>query len=230
MAMQTDIRRAGTRFDALPSGGDRTKAFRAAKRHSARVRVLRLLLPFTALCAVGLYFLPSRLAIRTKDGEASVEDVVVTSGGLTMVNPRMKGVNEKYGVYDIRADHAVQQAKNPELMNLVTISADITSKAGEKTTLTAPTGIYQSKLEELTFDNGVLIGGDAGMSGTLKTAVAYMQEHKLISHDPVDLAFHETTIKAQSMTLYTAEGRAIFEGNVKVHMLRKPKGANNGPQ
>jgi lipopolysaccharide export system protein LptC len=230
MAIQSDIRQAGARFAGLPSGGNRAKAFSAAKRHSARVKMLRMLLPLGAACAGGLYFLPSRISIATKDGEASIESIAVTSGGLKMVNPRMKGVNEKFGVYDIKADHATQQAKNPELMNLTTISAEITSKEGEKTILTAPSGIYHSKLEELTFDNGVLIGGQAGMSGTLKTATAFMQAHKLISNDPVDLAYHGTTIKAQSMTLYTSEGRAIFEGNVKVHLERQPKGAGNDPK
>jgi lipopolysaccharide export system protein LptC len=230
MAIQTHIRQAPARFAGLPSGGDRTKAFRAAKRHSARVRMLRLLFPVGAVCAMGMYFLPSRISVAIKDGEASVESLEVSSGGLKMVNPRIKGVHEKYGVYDIKADHATQQAKNPELMNLTSISAEITSKTGEITVLTAPSGLYHSKQEELTFDNGVVIGGEAGISGTLKTATAFMQAHKLISHDPVDLAFHGTTIKAQSMTLYSGEGRAIFEGNVKVHLERKPKEAGNEGQ
>jgi lipopolysaccharide export system protein LptC len=230
MAIQTDIRRAPVRFAGLPSGGDRTKAFRAAKRHSARVKVLRLLLPVCAVCATGLYFLPSRLSVAIKDGEASIESIEVSTGGLKMVNPRIKGVHEKYGVYDIRAESSTQQAKNPELMNLNTISAEITSKEGEKTILTAPSGIYHSKQEELTFDKGVVIGGEAGISGTLKTATAFMQSNQLISHDPVDLAFRGSTIKAQTMTLYSGEGRAIFEGNVRVHLERKPKGAGNDGQ
>lgn len=230
MAIQTHIREAPTRFAGLPSGGDRTKAFRAAKRHSARVKMLRVLLPLIAVCSTGLYFLPSRISVAIDGGEASIESIEVSTGGLKMVNPRMNGVNEKYGVYDIKADHALQQVKNPDLMNLTSISAKITSKTGEITVLTAPTGIYQQKLEELTFDNGVVIGGDAGMSGTLKTATAFMQAHKLVSHDPVDLAFRDTTIKADSMTLYSSEGRAVFEGNVKVHLERKPKGPGKDGQ
>ena len=230
MAIQTDIRTASARFAGLPSGGDRTKAFRAAKRHSARVKSLRLLLPICAVCATGLYFLPSRISVPTKDGELSIESLDVSSGGLKMVNPRFKGVHEKHGTYDMRADHATQQIKNPELMTLDTITAEVISKAGEKTTLTAPSGIFHSKKEELTFDNGVVIGGEAGMSGTLKTATAFLQSNMLISRDPVDLAFHGTTIKAQSMTLYSNEGRALFEGGVKVHLVRKPKGAGNDVQ
>ncbi len=141
MAIQTDIRQAPVRFAGLPSGGDRTKAFRAAKRHSARVRMLRLVLPICAVFAIGLYFMPSRIAVPIKDGEASIESIEVSTGGLKMVNPRIKGVHEKYGVYDIKADSSTQQAKNPELMNLNTITAEITSKEGEKTILTAPSGI-----------------------------------------------------------------------------------------
>jgi len=230
MAIQTDIRPARPRFAGLPSGGDRAKAFRAAQRHSALVRLLRLLLPVSAIGAAGLYFLPSGLSVQIKGGEASVDSVDVISGGLKMMNPRIKGVHEKYGVYDIRAENATRQLKDVDLMNLNSISAEITSKTGELTILTAPTGIYQAKLEELTFDNGVVIGGDGGISGTLKTATAFMQGHRLVSHDPVDLTFHGTNIQAQSMTLFSSEGRAVFEGKVKVHMEPKAKGAGKDAQ
>ena len=52
-----------------------------------------------------------------------------------------------------------------------------------------------------------------------------MQSNMLISKDPVDLAFHNSTIKAQSMTYYSSEGRAVFEGSVRVHLERKVEGA-----
>jgi lipopolysaccharide export system protein LptC len=134
-------------------------------------------------------------------------------------------VHEKYGVYDIRAEYALQQVKNPELMNLNVINADVVAPNGQRTVLRAPSGIFHSKLEELTFDNGVDISGDSGMSGRLKTATAYMKENLLVSKDPVDLAFHNSTIKAQSMTYYSKEGRAVFEGSVRVHLERKVEGA-----
>jgi len=218
MAIQSQIRFAG-----LPDAGDRSKAFRAAKRHSGRVQVLRWLLPVAAVSVACAYFVPTKFSATIGGGEASVDSIDISSGGLKMVNPRIKGVHEKHGVYDIKADHATQQVKNPELITLNIITADLTSPSGGKTKLTAPSGIFHSKQEELTFDNGVDIGGDAGISGRLKTATAFMQSNKLISTDPVDLAFHNSTIKAQSMIYYSAESRAIFEGGVKVHLERKPE-------
>jgi lipopolysaccharide export system protein LptC len=106
------------------------------------------------------------------------------------------------------------------MITLNTVSAEITSKIGEKTTLAAPSGLFHSKKEELTFDNGVTIGGNAGFSGQLKTATAFFQSNKLISTDPVDLAFRSSTIKARSMIFYSSESRAIFEGGVRVHLER----------
>jgi lipopolysaccharide export system protein LptC len=219
MATPLNVRPAQLRFGGL-TAADRTGAFRAARRHSALVRLLKMLLPAGAVGVVALYILPSQLSIRTKLGEASVQAIDVNSGGIRMVNPRIKGVHEKYGVYDIRADSSVQHVDQPELMDFDIINAEIVSPQGEKTVLTAPNGIYHTKKEEMTFNNGVDIGGDAGISGKLKTATAFMQENRLISKDPVQLALHGHTILADSAEVWTSEKRAVFTGNVKVHLER----------
>ncbi len=225
MATQAYIRSVPARFAGLPNAGDRVKAFHQAKRHSMFVKLLRRLLPLAAVCIAALYFLPSGLSVQTKLGEAKVDSVDLSDGGLKMVNPRIKGANEKYGVYDVRAEYATQHANNPELITLNKITANIVSKAGQRTTLEASSGLYESKQQELTFDNGVTIGGDAGLKGKLKTAKAFLQTNMLISKDPVDLAFHSSTIKAQTMTLYSSESRATFQGNVRVHLERTQEGS-----
>lgn len=221
MAIQSQST-ALTRFRGLPQAADRTRAFRAALRHSAMVRFLRFALPVAALGISGLYALPGQIKVAVKGGEVTA-NVDVSREGLKMINPRLKGVHEKHGTYDVRADFATQNVKNPELIALNKINADLVSKEGKKTTMTAPSGLYHSKKEELTFDNGVVIGGDGGMTGKLKTATAFIQNHVLISPDPVELSFHDSTIQAQSMTLYTDESRVIFTGDVRVHLERAPK-------
>lgn len=225
MAIDTQIRSGPIRFGGLPGASDRSKALRAAKRHSAQVRAMRWLFPFLAVCTVALYFVPMQYSVDVAGGTATVEKLEVGSGGLKMVNPRFNGVHEKHGVYNVRADYALQQVTNPDLMNLNVINADVVAPNGQRTVLKAPSGLFHSKQEELTFDNGVVIDGDSGMSGRLKTATVFMKNNLLISKDPVDLAFHNSTIKAQSMTYYSSEGRAVFEGSVRVHLERKVEGA-----
>jgi lipopolysaccharide export system protein LptC len=224
MAIQPRMQRerGAARFSGISGGGDRTRAFRAAKRHSVLVRTLRLLCPLVALSIAGLYFLPSRITVEVEGGQASVDEVVISEGSLKMVNPRINGVHERHGVYDIRADTATQQVANPDLITLNTVHGELVSKKGEKTTLVAPSGLFDSKQEQLTFDTGLTIGGDAGYSGQLQTATAFFKDNKLVSTDPVALAFRNTTINAEAMTFYSSEKRAIFTGNVRVHLEREP--------
>jgi lipopolysaccharide export system protein LptC len=220
MATQLHVHPAQMRFGGITAAPDRTRAFRAARRHSVMVRVLKLGLPVAALAAIGLYVLPSQLTIKTKEGEASVQSIDIASGGLRMMHPRMKGIHDKLGTYDIRADSGLQHVQEPGVMTFDKIDADIVSPQGQKTTLTAPSGIFQSKLEELTFDNGAIIGGESGIAGKLKTATVYMKENRLISKDPVTLSLHGHVITADSVQVWNSESRAIFTGNVKVHLER----------
>jgi len=231
MAIQPRMQRerSAARFSGISGGGDRTRAFRAAKRHSAFVRVLRLACPLAALAIAGLYFMPSKITVDVEGGQASIDDIVISEGSLKMVNPRINGVHDKHGVYDIRADTATQQVTNPDLITLNTVQGELVSKKGEKTTLIAPAGLFDSKKEQLTFDTGLTIGGDAGYSGQLQTATAYFKDNKLVSTDPVALAFRNTTINAEAMTFYSSEKRAIFTGNVRVHLEREPAKKSNAP-
>lgn len=222
MATQLHVHPAQMRYGGIMPAPDRKRAFRAARLHSWLVSFMKLGLPLAALGVGALYILPSQLQVPVGPGVASVQAINIASGGLKMMNPRYQGVHEKYGVYDIRAESALQQVKAPEIMHFDKINAEIVSKEGEKTTLTAPSGIFHSKQEELTFDNGVTIGGEAGIAGQLKTAKAFMKENRLISKDPVSLAYHGHTIQSDSVEVWSGENRAIFTGNVKVHLERTP--------
>jgi lipopolysaccharide export system protein LptC len=214
-----------TRFSSLPSrsANDRAKAFRNAKRHSALVKLLRFALPCVAIVLSGLYLIPNKVTVKVEGGEASIESIELSQGGLKMVNPRINGVHEKHGVYDIRADDATQHIKNPELITLNNISAKLTSKANENTLLTADSGVFHSKKEELSFTTDVIISGNAGFAGKLKSATAFLQANKLISTEPVEFSFRSSTISAGSMTFFSSDRRVLFEGGVKVHLKRTPE-------
>ncbi|MBX2805241.1 MAG: hypothetical protein KTR19_04635 [Hyphomicrobiales bacterium] len=225
MALQNNTRQLPipARFSSLRTGGDRAMALRQARRHSLLVGFLRFALPALTLGIGGLYFIPHNVVIDTSVGKATIDTVEFADGGLKMVNPRINGAHAKHGVYDIRAVDATQQVTNPELITLNTLSATLKSKQEENTTLDAPSGIFHSKKEELTFTQGLTIGGDAGFSGKLQTATAFLQTNMLITKDPVEFSFHSSTIKANSMTLYSSEKRVIFEGGVRVRLERAPE-------
>jgi lipopolysaccharide export system protein LptC len=222
MVTQLNVSPAQSRFGGLLTAPDRSRAFRAAKRHSGLVRVLKLCLPLGTAGLVSLYLLPARLSLDVPGGgQASVQQIVIAQGGLKMVNPRYKGINEKNGAYDIQAESALQHISDPDLISFDKINAELLSPQGQKTLLTAPSGIFQRIKQEFTFDNTVTIGGEAGISGQLKTATAFMKENRLISNDPVVLGFHGHRVASDRVEFFNAEKRVIFTGNVRVHLERQ---------
>lgn len=204
-------------------GRDREREFRRAMRHSVLVRVLRVLLPLTAAGVLSLYALPSllRVSVDKGRGEASVRAVTLEAGSLKMLQPRVTGVNDNNDAYEFVADSATQASRTAETMYLQKISGHITGHDGAITLLTAPDGVHNSKAEEMTFNNGAVVTRDPDFTATFKTATAFMKQQKVISKTPVVVRLHESTIEADGMTLFWNEQRAIFEGNVRTHILRQ---------
>ena len=172
--------------------------------------------------SLSLYALPSmlRTTIDKGRGTASVRGIGLEDGKLKMLEPHIKGVNERGQAYDVIADTATQAPSNPDVMYLVNIRGKMTGADGKVSTLTAPDGVHDDKADQMTFNNGAKVTRDGGMSADFQTATAFMKQQTMISKTPVIVRLHESTINAESMTLNWGEQRAMFEGNVKTHIER----------
>jgi lipopolysaccharide export system protein LptC len=214
------------------SRDNRAREFGRAKRHSARVRALKIILPLAAAGIVSLYALPAFLSISIDDGrgKATVRAITLEAGSLKMLEPRIKGVNEKQDAYDFIADSATQASKDADVMYLDKIRGKVTGQDGKVTTLNAPNGVHNNKADEMTFNNGVVVKREPDMTATLQTATAFMKQQTVISKTPVIVRLRESTIHSDSMTLYWGEQRAIFEGNVRTHIERQPAEAGSPSQ
>jgi lipopolysaccharide export system protein LptC len=214
---------AFSRLEARRQDARREREFRRAGRHSYIVRTFKIILPLMAAGILSLYALPSLLkkSIDHGRGTASVRAVTVEAGALKMIEAHVKGVNEQGDAYDLVADTATQAAKNADVMYLQVIRGKMTGLDGKISTLTAPDGINNNKTEEMTFNNGAVVTREPGMSATFKTATAYMKQQMVISKTPVTVRLHESTILADTMTLWWSDQRAIFEGHVRTHVERQ---------
>ena len=203
----------------------RAREFRRAKRHSVLVRALKALLPVMAAGIVSLYALPSffKVSIDKGRGTASVRTVTLDAGALKMLDPHVKGVNERNEPYDFFADSATQSSKSAEEMFLDNVRGHMTGQDGKITTLTAPNGLYNNKADRMTFNNGVVVKREPDMTATFQTATALIKQQSVTSKTPVAVRLHESTIHADSMTMFWGEQRAIFEGNVRTHLERNPE-------
>lgn len=211
---------------------EREREFLRARRHTARVRRLKILLLLMAAGILSLYALPSLLktSIDGGRGVATIRGVTLEQGALKMLEPRIKGVNEKGDAYDYIADSATQASKDADVMYLVNIRGNVIGHDGKVTTLTAPDGLHYNKADEMVFNNGAVVTRESGMTATFQTATAYMKQQMVVSKTPVVVRLRESTIHADSMTLFWGDQRAIFEGNVKTHAERQPAASDGAPQ
>lgn len=226
MAFATMPARANKRPTGLTRGDPaRDREFRIARHHSVRVSVLKVLLPIMAAACLSLYVLPYffRVSIDGGKGTASVRTVTLEAGSLKMLDPHVKGVNERNEPYDFWADSATQASKDADEMYLENVRGHMTGQDGKITTLTAPNGLHNNKTDQMTFNNGVVVTREPDSTAEFQTATAFIKQQTVISKTPVIVRLHESTIHAQSMTMYWGEQRAIFEGNVRTHLERKPE-------
>lgn len=218
MSVEADHGGRSRGFVVQLSAEDRARAFRAARRHSIVVKVLKVLLPSAALVMVGLYFVPTRLSLEIGGATASLEGVSVESGNLKMVNPKLSGRHPDYGRYEIRADTALQNVETPQKVALDEVTGSLVSPDGDTTRLQALSGLFDTEARRLTFEEGVSIEGRAGLAVELRSATVDFNEQLIVSNEPVSMQFRGSRIDADSVRLETGRARVLFSGDVKVRL------------
>jgi hypothetical protein len=147
------------------SAEEHDRAFSSAARHSRNVAVLRKALPIVAVLILATYFISTRLSVTVGGVTASVSGVEVSDGNLRMVNPTLKGVDKKNGAYVVSADYADQDMKNPKLIKLHAIKAELTTDQKSWSRMQAIRGLFNSET------------GDAGRHSCLDQLGHHRQAH-----------------------------------------------------
>ncbi len=99
-------------------------AYAMAKRHSARVRRLKVALPIAAT-AISLAFIGVSLARTWIPDEVSLQSASIEDGKIVMEKPALAGRNNKGFDYSMNADRALQDISSPNLMTLEKVLAAV---------------------------------------------------------------------------------------------------------
>lgn len=208
---------------AVALAPDRVKAIATARRHSRMVRILRLMLPICALATLGLYFLSSKISISIGDMQASVGDVQLSRDSLRMINPKLEGVTQDDGAYELTADYAEQEVGNMQTLRLHVVKAELSQPKDAWSKLTAPKGTFDSKKESLELYGGINISTSTGMTAKLERADIDLKTQVISSKVPVEVEATEGTLTAQTLEIKTTQKRILFSGDVRVHIDRAAK-------
>jgi lipopolysaccharide export system protein LptC len=199
------------------------RAFRAAGRHSRLVAILRKALPALALMVFAAYFISSRLSVTVGGVTASVSGVEVKDGVLRMVKPTLKGVDKKQGAYVVNADYADQDMKNPKLVRLHAIKAELSTQAKGWSRLEAVRGMFDSGTERLVMQDDIRVSTSSGLAGKLTYATLDTQSQIIRSHMPVAFDLPNGSVRANALTLNSETKTLTFRGKVHVHIKKVAK-------
>ena len=137
---------------------DREQAFAKAKRRSARVRLLRLAILIGGLGAVAAmlviaFFNP----FATKLGALSFNALSVEGTKIVMDRPKLAGFRSDGQPYVLTAERALQDVKQPTMVQLRKVDGEIGMAGGEATHLSADAGVYDSVAEHMELSGNVRI-------------------------------------------------------------------------
>jgi lipopolysaccharide export system protein LptC len=207
------------------SRGNGERAFRAARRHSIMVRVLRVALPaavvlVTLAVVLVTYFTPLRMLGKLP---IDVGNLVISGTKITMEQPRMAGFTRDARAYELSADAAAQDLTKPDIIELKKIHAKIEMQDKSSVEMTALSGLYDSKGETLKLDQDILLTSSTGYEGRLSEASIDIRTGHVVSKHPVQLKLLQGTLDAKGLEIVNSGDLIRFDGGVKmILMLNQP--------
>ena len=203
------------------SRGDADRAFRAARRHSRLVRILRITVPVVVMMGLTIvalitYFNPLRMLAKLP---INIDNLVVSGTKVTMEQPRLSGFTSDARAYELTADTAAQDMTKPDIVELRNIRAKVEMQDKTSMLMTAVTGIYDAKGETLKLDREILLRSSTGFQGRLSEALIDIRKGNVVSEHPVEVKLLQGTLNANRLDIFDSGDVVRFHGGVVMDMM-----------
>ncbi len=220
-----------------PTGGlsahmlRRQRAFSAAQRHTRLVRLLRRAIPVVAVVSVlGLVIVPFLNPLGGKLANVSIGAVGITGGKVRMETPKLSGYRKDNRPYQVTAENAFQEIKNPTQVELQAVIARIQMEREGWVTVNAKTGLFDTQKEKLKLIDDVKIRTESGHDMSMRTADVDFKAGTVASREPVTVHMDQTTVDANTLDVKNNGELIAFEGRVRVLIKNAPAGTIAGPE
>ena len=211
---------ARARADGARQGMDytppeRTGAFRASARHTSRVRLLKIAMivgSALGICAVAIVSLFN--PFRHLPGSVSLSGVGVSGTKITMDLPKITGVQQGGGPYEIRAKAGIQDITQPSIMELEGVDAIIGMADRTSTHVTSVNGTYNSHADTMSLRGDVKVANSSGYTLNLKTALMDFKAGAFTSHERLRVDLKGGEVFADDMSISNNGHTIAFVGNI----------------
>jgi len=196
-------------------------AFVRARRHSRRVRLLKIGLPMAAVLLMAAFFVRSWIVlpegVSIDVGASAIED-----GRLVMADPRLEGLMGDSRSYRMTAKRAIQDIGATGQIDLEGIDATVPFDTGNWMTIRTQAGRFDREGNRLEIDTDISVETDNGIQATLRSAQVDIGAGTLDTSDPVEISMQGARISADSLSVRERGAVMVFENRVRMHLDRAP--------
>jgi lipopolysaccharide export system protein LptC len=205
--------------------GDRQ--FRAAVRHSRRVRLLRWAIPLSIVAMFGMiifasWFNPLRMLTRLPIDPGKL---LISGTKITMEAPKLAGFTRDARTYEFTARAASQDLAKPEVLELKDIHAKVEMQDKALVEMTAANGLYDTKTDSLRLLDDIRLSSSSGYSGRLSEALVDVKKGDIVSEHPVEVVMLNGTLNANRLEVINSGELVRFDGGVAMNMMINPPDA-----
>ena len=224
----TDLTSDGGERLAYPSAQDRhsrggmdytpptrTGAFKAAGRHTARVKLLKRVIILGAILG------PTSIGIvavfnpfRNLPSAISVSGVGIKGTKITMDNPKLAGVQQGGGPYRIQARSGLQDITTPSIMELIGVDAHVGMADKTTTHILSEHGLYDSKADTMVLAGDVKIANTSGYTLNMKSATMDFHQGIFSSHERLRVDLKGGVVNADDLSISNNGHMIAFQGHI----------------
>ena len=210
-----------------PPGRQRARAYAQARRHSARVRLFKIIIPGGAVLACALIVGVNYLNPLGRMG-LTLGPISVSGTKVAMEAPRLTGFKKDSKPYEVTATAAYQDIRKPHVIELKEMRARlVVDDAGSAAHLVSAVGIFDTQKETLELSEAVRVTTEKGEEALLKSASVDFKTGTVISNDPVKVRMGTGDIEAQGMQIKDGGKVVTFTG--RVHATIQREASEAGP-
>jgi lipopolysaccharide export system protein LptC len=207
--------------------GESDRAFRAARRHSRWVRLLRVFIPTGVVASLVIvilitYLNPLRVLAKLP---ININDLVISGTKIKMEQPRLSGFTRDSRAYELSAEAAAQDLTKPDIVELHNLHAKVGMQDNSTMQMTAVSGVYNSKKETLKLEREIQLSSSSGYQGHLSEATVDIRKGNVVSDKPVELKMLQGTLNANKLEIVDSGDLVRFHSGVVMDMMLNNKAA-----
>lgn len=192
-----------------------------ARRHSRRVRQLRLAVPVMVAAAmltiIGIsLFNPFRILSKLP---IDIGKLGVSGTKITMSSPHLAGFTPDNRPYELWAKSAVQDVTNPNNVELNELRAKVQMEDKTGITMDAKTGLFDTKTQLLDLKDNIFLQSTTGYEARLTQATVDIGGGIVTSDQPVSVKLLNGTLDANRLKISENGALVRFDGGVSMILI-----------